>query len=159
MYDSSARTALVQLATIRKGDTIEEDHARGRQLTVFYVMDKEPGAIEWTTKNGKTYIHVVDYQKMRKGIGMLLAELMRIKAEGDYAAIKALIDRYGVHFDTTKRDEVVARYDKLNVPVSFHGINSDLHMAKDGTVTITPPGDFTKQRLGYAAMYHPELKP
>jgi len=159
MYDSSARTAIVQLATIRKGDTIEEDHARGRQLTVFYVMDKVPGAIEWATKNGKTYIHVVDYQKMRQGIGMLLAELMRIKGEGDYAAIKDLIDRYGVHFDPKKRDEVVARYDKLNVPVYFHGINSDLHMAKDGTVTMTPPGDFTRQRLSYAAMYHPELKP
>ena len=57
---------------------------------------------------------------------MLLAELMRIKAEGDYAAIKALVDRYGVHFDPELRDQVVARYDKLNVPTYWCGINADL---------------------------------
>src|SRR5437762_2362128 len=123
MYDSSARVPLTQLASIRKGATIEEDHARDRQLIAFYIMDKVPGSIEWTKKNGKSYIHVGDYQKMRKGVGMLLAELMRIKGEGDYDAIKALVDKYAVHFDTKLRDEVVARYEKLNIPTYWHGIN------------------------------------
>jgi dipeptidyl-peptidase-3 len=158
MYDSSARVALTQLASVRKGDTIEEDHARNRQLISLYIMDKVPGSIEWTKKGGKSYIHVLDYQKMKQGAGMLLGELMRIKGEGDYDAIKTLIDKYGVHFDPKLRDEVVARYDKLNLPTYLHGINADLHMSKTGTVTMTAPGDFTKQRLSYAAMYHPEFR-
>ena len=63
---------------------------------------------------------------MRQGVGMLLAELMRIKAEGDYNAIKALIDKYGVHFDPALRDQVVARYKKLNLPTYWAGINPEL---------------------------------
>ena len=59
---------------------------------------------------------MTDYQKMRQGVGQLLAELMRIKAEGDYAAIKALVDTYGVHFDPKLRDQVVARYKALKLP-------------------------------------------
>jgi len=156
MYDGAARTALVQLSSVRKGDSIEEDHARDRQMIALYILDKVPGSIEWTKKDGKSYIHVLDYQKMRQGVGMLLTELMRIKGEGDYEAIKALVDKYGVHFDTKLRDEVVARYDKLNLPTYFHGINVDLHMAKDGTVTMTGPGDFKTQRLHYAEVNAPK---
>jgi len=159
MYDGSARVALTQLASVRRGDQIEEDHARDRQMIALYIMDKVPGSIEWAKKDGKSYIHVVDYEKMRKGVGMLLSELMRIKGEGDYAAIKALVDQYGVHFDTNLRDEVVARYDKLNLPTYLHGINTELHRSKSGAITMTPPPTITKQRLGYAAMYHPELAP
>ena len=57
---------------------------------------------------------------------MLLTELMRIKAEGDYAAIKALVDKYGVHFDPKLRDQVVARYAKLEIPTYWAGVNADL---------------------------------
>ena len=116
MYDSAAIVALTQLRRIPKGDTIEEDHERDRALIEGYVKDKVPGSIEQFDRNGKTYIRVKDYQLMRKGVGMLLAELMRIKAEGDYDAIKALVDKYGVHFDPALRDQVVARYKKLNLP-------------------------------------------
>ena len=91
-----------------KGDTIEEDHARGWQLTAGYIMDKT-GAIAIERRDNKTYVVVKDYEKMHAGVGMLLAELMRIKAEGDYAAIKELMDKYGGHFDPALRDEVVAR--------------------------------------------------
>ena len=162
MYYSAARAPLVQLRSIPRGESIEEDHQRDRQMIVEYIMDKVPGSIERVTKNGKTYMHVVDFQKMRKGVGMLLAELMRIKAEGDYAAIKALIDRYGVHFDPKLRDEVVARYKKLDLPTYWTGVNSDVQatVTADGkvkNVTMTYPRDVAKQRLRYAAMYHPEL--
>src|SRR5713226_2895717 len=85
MYDASARVALTQLRTIPKGDTIEEDHQRNRQLIVNYIIDKT-GAITRVEPNGKAYITVRDYDKMHQGVGMLLAELMRIKAEGDYEA-------------------------------------------------------------------------
>ena len=59
---------------------------------------------------------VKDYDKMRQGVGMLLAELMRIKAEGDYNGAKALITKYGIHFNTAWRDQVVQRYKKLDLP-------------------------------------------
>src|SRR6185312_13758140 len=98
MYDDEARQMLMQLRRIPKGDTVEEDHQRDRQLIGRYIMDKT-GAIVQEDRNGKTYVYVKDYKKMREGVGMLLAELMRIKAEGDYDAIKALIEKYGVRFD------------------------------------------------------------
>lgn len=157
MYYNAVRVALTQLARIPKGNTIEEDHQRDRQLIVNYIMDKT-GAIQKVERNGKTYLLLKDFDKMHQGVGMLEAELMRIKAEGDYPALKALIDKYGVHFDPALRDQVVARTQKLHVPVNWAGINADLvaDQAGDGRiekVTISYPRDFVKQQLGYAAMY------
>ena len=162
MYDTAARTMVMQLRRIPKGDTIEEDHQRGRQLTARYIMDKT-GAIAIERRGNKTYAVVKDYEKMRAGVGMLLAELMRIKAEGDYAAIKELMDRYGVHFDTAMRDEVVARYKALNLPTYWAGVNADLTAQFDGKggvtkVAISYPRDYVKQQLGYSAMYRAEPK-
>jgi dipeptidyl-peptidase III len=157
MYDAAASVALLQLRRIPKGDTIEEDHERDRQLIAHYIMDKT-GAIARVERDGKTYMVVRDYDKMRQGAGMLLAELMRIKGEGDYEAIKALVNQYGVHFDPALRDQVVARYQKLDLPVYWAGINADLtpHFGANGEVTsvdIAYPRDFAKQQLEYAAMY------
>jgi len=157
MYYGAARAPLTQLTSNRKGDSLEEDHQRDRQMIVEYIMDKVPGSIERVQKDGKTYMHVLDFQKMHQGVGMLLAELMRIKGEGDYEAIKALVNQYGVHFDPKLRDEVVERYTKLNLPTYWHGINAELSKGK--SVTMTYPRDFARQRLGYAGMYHPELAP
>lgn len=147
MYNNAARVALLQLRRILKGDTIEEDHQRDRQLIVRYIMDKT-GAIEQVDRGGKTYIAVRSYEKMRTGVGMLLAELMRIKAEGDYDAIKALVDRYGVHFDPKLRDRVVSRYAKLNIPTYWAGINPQLTL-NDSKVTMSYPRDYMRQQLEY----------
>jgi dipeptidyl-peptidase-3 len=157
MYYSSVRVALTQLYRIRHGDTIEEDHQRNRQLIVNYIMDKT-AAIQKVQRNGKTYLLLKDFDQMKRGVGMLLAELMRIKGEGDYAAIKALVDRYAVHFDPALRDHVVARYEKLNVPTYWCGIFSDLAARFDSAgkvtaVSISYPRDFAKQQLSFAAMY------
>ena len=157
MYDSQARVALTQLRRIPRGDTISEDHARDRALIVNYIKDKT-GAIEFVRNNGKTYVHVKDYQKMREGAGMLLRELMRIKAEGDYAAVKALVDQYGVRFDPTLRDEVVARYKQLNLPTYWAGVNTELTADFDGqgkvkSVRIGYPRDAVKQYLAYGQIY------
>lgn len=154
MYHSAARVALTQLRRIPKGDTIEEDHQRDRQLIVNYIMDKT-GGIERVERGGKTYITVRDFDRMRKGVSMLLAELMRIKAEGDYNAIKALIDKYGVHFDPALRDQVVARYAKLDIPTYWTGVNPRLTLGS-GKVVISYPRDYVKQQLSYSAMYGPE---
>lgn len=157
MYDSAALTALLQLRRMPKGDTIEEDHARDRQLIVNYIRDKVPGAIMQFNRDGKTYIQVADYQRMHEGVGMLLAELMRIKAEGDYDAIKALVNKYAVHFDPALRDQIVARYKKLDIPTYWAGINSRLtpHVDKEGKIEKidqTYP-DVVEQYLDYGSMY------
>jgi dipeptidyl-peptidase-3 len=163
MYDSAAIAPLLQLRRIPRGDTIEEDHQRDRQLIVNYIKDKT-GAIAYVDKGGKTYVHVADYQKMRQGVGMLLAELMRIKAEGDYAAIKALVDKYGVHFDPKLRDQVVARYKTLDLPTYWAGINVKLTAApgpkKSGPplIAMSSPRDAVRQYLAYGAMYDPSLE-
>jgi dipeptidyl-peptidase III len=157
MYYSAVRVGLTQLMRIPQGDTIEEDHQRNRQLIVNYVMDKT-GAIQKVERGGKTYLLLKDFDAMHKGVGMLLAELMRIKAEGDYDAIKALVDKYGVHFDPALRDQVAARYRKLNIPTYWCGINADLSAQLDGSgkvtsVAISYPRDYVKQQLGYAPVH------
>jgi dipeptidyl-peptidase-3 len=157
MYYSAVRVGITQLQRIPQGDTIEEDHQRNRQLIVNYIMDKT-GAIEKVERNGKTYLLLKDFEAMHRGVGMLLAELMRIKAEGDYDAIKALVDQYAVHFDPKLRDQVTARYEKLNIPTYWCGINSDVTAKLDtagkaSAVRISYPRDFVKQQLGYARMY------
>ena len=161
MFDSSALVALTQLRTIPRGVIIEEDHARDRALIVNYIIDKT-GAIEQGERNGKAFIRVKDYARMKEGVGMLLAELMRVKAEGDYAAIKALVDKYGVHFDPKVRDQVVARYKALNLPTYWAGVNVTITAVLDRNgnvlnVETLNPRDPVQQYLRYAAMYDPAL--
>jgi len=151
-YDSEARSALSELHEVPTGDTIEEDHRRGTQLIVNYIRDKT-GAIQPVEQDGKVYLVVTDYAKMRQGVGMLLAELMRIKAEGDYDAAKALITQYGIHFNTAWRDQVVARYKTLDIPKDWAGINPDLELRRGAggqmDVTVSYPRDMVKQQLAY----------
>ena len=97
---------------------------------------------------------VKDYAKMREGVGMLLAELMRIKAEGDYEGAKALISKYGIRFNTKWRDQVVERYKKLDVPSYWAGINPTLvpHYGANGkisSVEIIYPKNIVRQQLRY----------
>src|SRR5262249_12029158 len=157
MYYQAARVALVQLRSIPRGDTIEEDHQRDRQMIVNYIMDKT-GAIALVKHGDKYYIEIKDFEKMRQGVGMLLKELMRIKAEGDYNAIKALVDKYGTHFDPAVRDQVVARYKALQLPIYWAGINAELKPnflpnGKLSTVEISYPRDVVRQYLSYGSMY------
>ena len=158
MYDTAASVVLRQLRTIPRGDTINEDHQRNRALISNYIKDTT-GAIEWIQRDGKTYVRVADYQKMRAGVGTLLAELMRIKAEGDYAAIKALVDKYGVRFDPAVRDQVVARYKALDLPTYWAGVNTELTAKLDAkgvvtSVTMTYPRDAVRQYLNYGRMFN-----
>jgi dipeptidyl-peptidase-3 len=162
MYDATATVVLMQLHRIPKGDAIEEDHDRDRQLIINFIRDRFPGAIEQFDRNGRTYIQVRDYNKMHQGVGTLLAELMRIKAEGDFAAIKTLVDKYGVHFDPALRDQVIARYQKLGLPAHWAGINSQLsaQFGLDGkiqAVNFSYPNSVEQQYLAYGSMYDRSL--
>jgi len=162
MYDATALTVLTQLRHIPQGDTIEEDHQRNRALIANYIIDNT-GAIRMFDRNGKTYVEVRDYKEMHEGVGQLLAEIMRTKAEGDYGAIKALVDKYGVHFDPSLRDQVLARYKALDIPPYWAGINPQLTTRTNkngamGEVTMSYPGDAVRQHLMYAAMYDEGLR-
>ena len=157
MYYARIRVALTQLHANPIGDTIEEDHQRNRQLIVNYIMDKT-GAIQKVERGGQTSLLLKDFDKMRQGVGALLAELMRIKAEGDYPAIKALMDKYGVRFDPALRDQVIARYKKLDIPAYFEGLHADFTPQFDASgsvksVAISYPRGYVKQQLGFAEMY------
>jgi dipeptidyl-peptidase-3 len=160
MYDSQALVVLTQLRRIPKGTTIEEDHQRNRALIANYLIDK--GAVRMFDHDGKNYVEVVDYKKMHDEVGQLLKEIMRTKAEGDYDALKALIDKYGVHFDPKLRDQVVERYKALNTPAYWAGINAELSAkeskGKLGPVTMTYPKDAVHQYLLYGSMYGKSVK-
>jgi dipeptidyl-peptidase-3 len=153
-YEGYARNALVQLRRIREGTTIEEDHMRNRQTIVGWLI-ANTRAIEVRTRDGKTYYVVVDVKAFQEGVGHLLADVQRIKAEGDYAAAQALFDTYGVHFDPALRDEVVARVERLQMPSYTGFVQPRLEAVRDdqGAITdvhISYPLDLTAQMLEYS---------
>lgn len=153
LYRSLARVGLTTLNRYPTGDAVEEDHDRNRMLIVNYLI--EQGSLRRFERDGHWYIEVVDYDKAHEGVGKLLAEIMRIKAEGDYAAIKALVDKYAVRLDPAVRDDVVARYKKLDLPTYFSGVYGDLTLmpgpgGKPADVKITYPRDFLAQQLAMA---------
>jgi dipeptidyl-peptidase III len=154
-YESYARNALVQLRRIREGCQIEEDHMRNRQMIVHWLMANTT-AIEVRTRGGKTYYVATDVEAFRDGVARLLAEVQRIKGEGDYPAARELFDRYGVHFDPKLRDEVVARVDRLQLPsyTAFVMPRLSAIAGADGEITdvaIEYPLDLSAQMLEYAA--------
>src|SRR3954454_13335786 len=154
-YEAYARNALVQLRRIREGTVVEEDHMRNRQMIVRWLM-ANTSAIEERRRDGKTFYVMTDAAAFRDGVGRLLAEVQRIKAEGDYDAAFALFDAYGVHFDAALRDEIVARVDHLQLP-SYTGFvmprleatRNDAGAIED--VSISYPLDLTTQMLEYSA--------
>jgi dipeptidyl-peptidase III len=154
-YEAYARNALVQLRRIRQGTTIEEDHMRNRQMVVHWLM-ANTSAIEKRRRDGKTFYVMVDPKAFRDGVGRLLAEVQRIKGEGDYDAARQLFETFGVHFDSSLRDEVVARVDRLNLPSYTGFVMPSLKpvTGADGSikdVEISYPLDLTKQMLDYAS--------
>ena len=155
-YEYYARNALVQLRRVREGTQIEEDHMRNRHMIVSWLM-AHTTAIERRRRDGKTFFVMTDVRAFREGVARLLAEVQRIKAEGDYEAAKALFETYGVHFDPALRDEVVARVDALQLP-SYTGFVMPRLAARyddDGSIVdveISYPCDLEAQMLEYSRM-------
>jgi dipeptidyl-peptidase-3 len=153
-YETYARNAIVQLRRVREGTQIEEDHMRNRQMIVRWLMANTK-AIEQRTRDNKTFLVMTDAKAFRDGVGKLLAEVQRIKSEGDYAAAKALFDMHGIHFEAPLRDEIVKRVESLDLP-SYQGFvmpKLTAVTAPDGAITdvqISYPMDLTKQMLEYA---------
>jgi dipeptidyl-peptidase-3 len=158
-YESYTRNALVQLRRIREGTQIEEDHMRNRQMIVRWLMANTK-AIEERTRDGKTYLVMVDAAAFRDGVGRLLAEVQRIKSEGDYAAARALFEAHGVHFDPALRDQVVRRVDALDLPSYSGFVMPKLTpvTGPDGSITdirISYPMDLTTQMLEWSSRASP----
>jgi dipeptidyl-peptidase-3 len=155
-YEGYTRNALIQLRRIREGTQIEEDHMRNRQMVVRWLMANTK-AIEERMRDGKRYLVMVDPVAFRGGVGRLLAEVQRIKSEGDAAAAARLFDTYGIHFDPNVRDEVLKRVDALNLASYTGFVMPKLTPVVDPSgkitdVTISYPMDLTTQMLEYSGI-------
>jgi dipeptidyl-peptidase III len=152
-FEAYTRNALVQLRRVRHGSQIEEDHMRNRQMIVHWLIARTR-AIDVRRRDGKTYYVMVDAEAFRGGVARLLSDVQRIKAEGDYAAAKALVEEYGVHFDPALRDEVVERVERLNMPSYTGFVQPRLEPVVAGgqivDVRVSYPRDLTAQMLEYS---------
>lgn len=159
-YDSYILNGLMtQLTRIKPGNTIEEAHMRNRQLNAkwAYDMGKSENVIEFFKENDKTYVRVNDYNKLRDLFGRLLKEIQRIKSEGDYEAGKALVENYGVTFDTAMHTEILERFNKLNIKPYKGFIQAKLTpQMKDGKIVdvkVEYPKSFFEQMMEYGRNY------
>ena len=140
---------MTQLNRIEPGKDVEEAHMRNRQLIAAWILEKgkKGKVVELVKKGGKTYVKINDYRKMRDLIGQLLAEVQRIKSEGDYKAGKDLIDKYAVKVDPKLHKEVLDRFSKLDIPPYRGFINPRYEPVYDGN------GNITDVKLKYGENY------
>lgn len=155
-YNSYIRNGLmVQLTRILPGNQLEESHMRNRQMIAAWVYEKgrTQGIIERIGRNGKTYFMIHDYEGLRCLFGELLAEVQRIKSEGDFEAARTLIETYGVKVDSSLHGEVLERYRKLGV-APYAGFINPVYkpVMNEGAIVdvkIEYPDDFLCQMLDY----------
>lgn len=129
-YEAYARNALVQLRRVPEGGRLEEDHMRNRQLIVHWLLAND-GGVQVERRDGKTYYVVTSAEAFRTGCGRLLAEVMRIKGEGDFAAGRALVETYGTKVDRGLHGEVLQRLAGLNLPSVTGFVQPELHLVRD----------------------------
>ena len=156
---------MTQLMRIEYGKNIEEAHMRNRQLIAAWAYEhgKAENVIELVKKDGKTFIKINDYEKLRGLFGKLLAEMQRIKSEGDYAAGKKIVEDYAVKVDPTIHREVLDRYAKLDIAPYKGFVNPVYSIVKDndGKVTdvkIEYNEGYIEQMLRYSKDYSPLTK-
>ena len=159
-YDSYLMNGLMtQLTRLRQGAQVEEAHMRNRQMIARWVYEKgkKDNVVEFVKKDGKTYVRINDYNKLRTLFGQLLREIQRIKSEGDFNAGKNLIETYGVKVDQALHKEILERYKKLNVKPYKGFIQPRLVPVMDGDkitdVKIEYPTSFFEQMMEYAKKY------
>jgi Peptidase family M49. len=159
-YDSYMLNGLMtQLTRLKPGEQLEEAHMRNRALNArwAYEMGKKDNVVEMIKKDGKTYVRINDYNKLRDLFGQLLKEIQRIKSEGDYAAGKNLVEKYGVKVDPVLHKEILERFAKLNVKPYRGFIQPRLVPVMDGDkitdVKVEYPESFFKQMMEYSKKY------
>ena len=150
-YDSYIRNGLLtQITRIKPGDNIEEAHMRNRQLIASWCFEKgkADNVIEKIVRNGKTFFTINNYQALRELFAQLLAEIQRVKSEGDFDTAKKLVENYGVKIDRNLHTEVLERYKKLNLAPYSGFVNPVYRLEKnnDGNILDVIP-DYSE---GYA---------
>jgi dipeptidyl-peptidase-3 len=153
-YEAYSRNALLQLRRVPAGGKIEEDHMRNRQLIVHWLLHNSD-AIAVEQRDGKVYYRVTSIGAYRDGCGKLLAEVMRIKATGDFKAGKSLVETYGTKVDPALREQVVARLAALHLPSVTGFVQPELRATTDAAGKITDvlvwyPLDLADQMLRWS---------
>ena len=138
-YSYMMNGLMTQLVRINLGNNIEEAHMRNRALIAYWCYEKGKAdrVVELVKIDGKTYVKVNDYVKLRQLFGKLLAEIQRIKSEGDFKAAQALVETYAVKINPELHKEVLERYEKLNLAPYKGFINPVYTAVKDAQGNIT----------------------
>lgn len=160
-YDGYIRNGLMtQLIRLNLGDDVEEAHMRNRQWVSAWAFEKgkADNVIEKVTRDGKTYFNINDYDKLHDLFGQLLRETQRIKSEGDFEAVEALVEGYGVKVDQDIHKEVLARNEQFTSAPYSGFVNPVLVPETDdnGEITaikVTQPESFDGQMLNYSKQY------
>ena len=164
-YSYIQNGALTQLVRIKPGNTIEEAHMRNRALIAHWVLEQAKSqktakpCVELVKQKGKTFVRVNDYAEMRNLFGNLLAEIQRIKSEGDYEGARKLVETYGVQVDAKMHKEILERYARLKLSPYKGFINPVYQAVRDAQgnitdVTISYDEAFDAQNLRYSRDYH-----
>ena len=151
---------MTQLVRIEPGNQVEEAHMRNRQLIARWVYEKglPDKVVELVKRDGKTYVQVNDYGKLRGLFGQLLAEIQRVKSTGDFAAARDLVENYAVKVDPALHKEVLERYKKLNL-APYKGFVNPVYTAVTDAeghitdVTVSYDEDYVEQMLRYSRDY------
>ena len=147
-----------QLVRIEPGHQIEEAHMRNRALIARWTLAHAPEAARMVNRAGKTYVEVTDYPALRKAFGTLLAEVQRIKSEGDYEAARLLVETYGVQVDATLHQEIRQRYEALHL-APYKGFINPRYKVQTGengqitSVQVTYGEPYDQQMMRYSEQY------
>lgn len=142
---------LTQLTRIQPGNEIEEAHMRNRALIARWTLEHYPSAVRLVKHGENTYVEVSDYEQLREAFAKLLAEIQRIKSEGDFDAAKLLVERYAIHVEPKLHEELLARYKSLGIAPYKGFLNPKMEVVSDGE------GNATDVRLDYTEAYDEQM--
>lgn len=142
---------LTQLTRIQPGNEIEEAHMRNRALIARWTLEHYPSAVRLVKHEEKTYVEVSDYEQLREAFAKLLAEIQRIKSEGDFEAAKQLVERYAIHVEPKLHEELLARYKSLGIAPYKGFLNPKMEIVTDSK------GNATDVRLDYTEAYDEQM--
>lgn len=142
---------LTQLTRIQPGNEIEEAHMRNRALVARWTLEHYPSAVRLVKHEEKTYVEVSDYEQLREAFAKLLAEIQRIKSEGDFETAKLLVERYAIHVEPKLHEELLARYKSLGIAPYKGFLNPKMEIVADSE------GNATDVHLDYTEAYDEQM--
>lgn len=142
---------LTQLTRIQPGNEIEEAHMRNRALIARWTLEHYPSAVRLVKHDEKTYVEVSDYEMLREAFAKLLAEIQRIKSEGDFEAAKQLVEHYAIRVEPKLHEELLARYKSLGIAPYKGFLNPKMEIVSDSE------GNATDVRLDYTEAYDEQM--